>query len=207
MRRLTMPRFTLSQRGLALALIPALTLVGAVFYIAVAAPGFLANQPYPATPQQPIPFNHQVHVQVAGLQCATCHRTAGGGVSAGMPSVQQCIACHVAVSPASAQSGQASAAIQQLQVSWASQQPIDWQRIYRLPDHTRFDHSAHVQAGVSCATCHGNVAQMQQVVQVRPLKMGDCVACHQQPVAATSAQDALAPRRQMAPTSCGTCHY
>lgn len=43
-----------------------------------------------------------------------------------------------------------------------------------------------------CTICHGNVAEMQKVRQVRPLKMGDCVDCH---------------RDNGAPTDCTTCHF
>lgn len=43
-----------------------------------------------------------------------------------------------------------------------------------------------------CITCHGDVANMSKVKQIRPLKMGDCVNCH---------------RDNSAPTDCVTCHY
>jgi hypothetical protein len=45
---------------------------------------------------------------------------------------------------------------------------------------------------VPCATCHGDVGRMGQAVQIRSLKMGDCVACHQETAA---------------PAQCGACHY
>ena len=43
-----------------------------------------------------------------------------------------------------------------------------------------------------CSTCHGNVAGMNQVAQVQPLKMGQCVACH---------------RANEASVGCETCHH
>lgn len=43
-----------------------------------------------------------------------------------------------------------------------------------------------------CVICHGDVASMPKVKQVRPLKMADCVNCH---------------RDNSAPTDCTTCHY
>lgn len=43
-----------------------------------------------------------------------------------------------------------------------------------------------------CSICHGDVASMTTVKQVRSLKMGDCVDCH---------------RDNAAPTDCTTCHY
>ena len=81
-----------------------------------------------------------------------------------------------------------------------SGQPINWKRVHRLPDHVEFVHDAHIRYfsekdGVStsevCSTCHGDVASMLKVKQVRALKMGDCVDCQ---------------REYSAPTDCTTCH-
>ena len=167
--------------------LPTLGLVGVVFLIVVAVPRYLAVQHYPSTPPQPLYFDHRVHVEQARLDCAFCHRTAAQGVTAGYPDVQQCIACHVVVA-----GGERADEIEQVRQAWTQQQAIDWERIHRLPDHSRFPHAAHVQAGVTCESCHGDVAQMGQVVQVRSLKMGDCVDCHRE----TAATD-----------QCAACHY
>jgi cytochrome c7-like protein/class III cytochrome C family protein len=176
---------TVPLRGrVPLVLLPASLLAGTVFVLAVAAPRILAAQP-PAPPTQPIAFDHRIHTQAAGLDCSFCHRTAASGVTAGMPDVQLCMACHQSV-------GQGQPEIEKVRMAWNRQQSIDWQLVTRLPDHTRFTHDAHIQAGISCTTCHGDISQMQQVVQVRSLKMADCVACHQQ---------------NNAPTECSTCHY
>ena len=172
------------MRRLALVLLPALALAGGVFVITVGAPLLLASQPN-AAPRQPIPFDHSVHVRSAGIDCAFCHRSAARGVVAGLPDLEQCMACHAVV-------GQGQADIETLRNAWSAQTPIDWMRVHRLPDHTRFVHAAHIQAGIACATCHGDVASMQQVAEVRSLKMNDCIACHQQ---------------TGAPTECATCHY
>jgi hypothetical protein len=171
-------------RRLPLVVLPASLLAGGVFVLAVAAPRLLAAQP-PAPPTQPIAFDHRVHVQAAGLDCAFCHRTAASGVTAGLPDVQLCMDCHQTV-------GQGQPEIEKVRMAWNHQQAIDWQLVDRLPDHTRFPHDAHVSAGIACSVCHGDVGQMQQVVQVRSLKMADCVACHQQ---------------SSAPVECSTCHY
>ena len=169
---------------LPLVVLPATVLVGGVFALAIAAPRLLAAQP-PAPPTQPIAFDHQVHTQVAGLDCAFCHRTAANGVSAGLPDVQLCMACHQTI-------GQGQPEIEKVRMAWNRPQSIDWQLVTRLPDHTRFEHAAHIQAGIACTACHGDVSHMQHVVQARSLKMADCVACHQQ---------------HDAPTECSTCHY
>ncbi len=93
---------------------------------------------------------------------------------------------------------------------------INWARVNRLPDHVQFVHDVHIRflmanpdqivnatnltvssegavdAAQTCSTCHGAVATMTKVKQVRALKMGDCVDCH---------------REYNAPTDCAICHY
>jgi hypothetical protein len=189
--RAPIPSPTLSElravplhRRVPLVLLPAGLLAGGVFVIAIAVPRLAAAQS-PGPPTQPIAFDHTIHAQAAGLDCAFCHRTAASGVTAGLPDVQLCMDCHQTV-------GQGQPEIEKVRMAWNRQQSIDWQLVDRLPDHTRFLHDAHVQAGIDCTTCHGDVSRMQQVVQVRSLKMADCVACHQQ---------------HNAPTDCATCHY
>jgi hypothetical protein len=180
---LPLPELRLASR-VPLVLVPAALLAGGIFFLVIGAPRLLAAQP-PAPPTQPIAFDHRIHTQVAGLDCAFCHRTANTGVTAGIPEVQLCMACHQTI-------GQGQPEIEKVRMAWNRQQAIDWQLVDRLPDHTRFSHAAHLQVGITCDTCHGDVGQMHQVVQVRSLKMADCVACHQQ---------------HSAPTECSTCHY
>ena len=45
-------------------------------------------------------------------------------------------------------------------------------RVHDLPDYAYFNHSAHVNRGVSCVSCHGRVDQMDVVAQAQPLSMG-----------------------------------
>ena len=172
---------------LAVVVLPALGLVGAVFLIVVVAPHYLAVQHYPTAPEQPLYFDHRVHAEQARLDCEFCHRTAAQGVTAGYPDVQQCMACHVVVA-----GGERAGDVEALRRAWVEQRASDWARIHRLPDHSRFPHDAHVQAGVPCAACHGAVEQMGQVLQVRSLKMGDCIDCH---------------RETAATNQCAACHY
>lgn len=179
--------------GLALVIVPGLTLAGGVFFMTVGAP-WLTMQQRSAAPAQPIYFSHEVHIEQAGLECEFCHRTADRADTAGFPDVEQCMFCHVVVEDLARVAGRAEyeGQIAKLRKAWQEEKPIDWARVHRLPDHTRFPHDAHIQAGVACATCHGDVANMDLVSQTRSLKMGDCVACHQE---------------TGAPTDCVDCHY
>ena len=137
-----------------------------------------------------------------GLDCAFCHRNVAEGESAGIPPVEQCVFCHKTI-------GKELPEIVKLVNAWDNKQPIVWERVHRLPDTVRFVHEAHIRfftqegnllpsgeqvsvAGNVCVVCHGNVAAMEEVKQVRSLKMGDCVDCH---------------RDYGAPTDCTTCHY
>jgi hypothetical protein len=171
-------------RYLALIGAPAMGLFAFVFYITVLAPGILRHQGQPAA-IQPVQFDHRVHAMDNGIPCATCHSDAAIAPDAGMPSVQTCMDCHQVV-------GAGQPEIDKVRLAWANQQPIDWQRVTVLPDDVQFTHEAHIQAGISCTECHGNVAEMRDVTQKRPLNMSDCVDCHQQ---------------HNAPTECAECHY
>ena len=59
--------------------------------------------------------------------------------------------------------------------------PLEWVRVHKSPDYVYFDHSAHINVGVGCASCHGNVAEMDVVAQHKPLSMGWCLDCHRNP--------------------------
>jgi hypothetical protein len=171
-----------------------LALPSYIIFITLIVPTLINNQPK-VNPPQPIGFNHQVHVETAGMECTFCHRTVERAQTAGYPEVQQCMFCHQAIV---GQTGDSEIAqrqqteIAKLRTAWLQQQPVDWMRVHRMPDHVRFVHEAHVTtAGLQCATCHGDVAKMGIPTQVRNLSMGDCVGCH---------------RERSAPTECAVCH-
>lgn len=174
--------------GLAAAL---LTLLVAFFVISAWWSSPPAVLGFNQAPEQPIAFPHTVHVNVAGLDCQFCHRAVSTDEAATIPTVQQCMFCHSTID-GSRSDAAASAEIKKLRDAWAAQEPINWVRVHRLPDHVQFVHAPHIQRGITCSTCHGDVASMTEVKQVRNLKMRDCVDCH---------------RDNNAPTDCTTCHY
>lgn len=133
----------------------------------------------PAPPRQPIDFLHRVHAGDRQIPCAFCHRTAETAAFAGMPSTELCMRCHRVVIPE-------SPPIWKLRSYWELGQAIPWARVNRLPAHVYFSHAAHTAAaGMTCAPCHGQVRQMEQVFQTVPLTMGWCLNCHQQRKAST----------------------
>ena len=57
-------------------------------------------------------------------------------------------------------------------------QPIKWVRVHRNPDYAYFNHSAHLNRGIGCVSCHGRIDEMPVVYQAEPHSMGWCLECH-----------------------------
>jgi hypothetical protein len=145
------------------------------------------------SPVQPIQFPHPVHVQKLGMNCLYCHYTANKSPDPGLPAVSTCMGCHSMVGPDRPKSEfgekRKSAEIQKLwdyaDVKTAGTpglgpkaKPIPWVRIHKVPEYVRFPHMRHVNAGVTCQSCHGEIQKMNQVYQFASLNMGWCVSCH-----------------------------
>jgi hypothetical protein len=58
---------------------------------------------------------------------------------------------------------------------------IEWRNVHVVPDYASFPHNVHVNAGVSCYSCHGQIQGMPVVVQQESLSMGWCLDCHRNP--------------------------
>jgi hypothetical protein len=72
-------------------------------------------------------------------------------------------------------------ALEPVRRSFATGEPIRWNRVARVPDYVFFNHSIHVKRGVPCVTCHGRVDQMPLMRQARPFQMQWCLDCHRIP--------------------------
>jgi hypothetical protein len=59
--------------------------------------------------------------------------------------------------------------------------PIEWVRVHKAPDYVNFNHSAHVNRGISCQSCHGDIHKMEVVYQAKQLSMAWCIECHRNP--------------------------
>ncbi len=138
-------------------------------------------------PEQPLPFTHVVHIELAGLDCVDCHNGVETGPIAHIPSVMLCMDCHDFIATE-------SPAIQTLTAYYERNEEPPWQRVYGWNEeaHVRFNHAPHIRAGVECATCHGNVAQMTVAERVVDHTMGFCINCHEQ---------------EQASKDCLVCHY
>ncbi|MFL6601713.1 MAG: cytochrome c3 family protein [Steroidobacteraceae bacterium] len=173
-----------------------------------------------APPGQPLPFSHQHHVRDDGLDCRYCHTSVEKSSFAGIPSSDICMSCH-------SQLFHDVALFEPLRQSLRSGERLRWTRVNDLPDFVYFDHSAHVNHGVPCKECHGQIDQMPLTVRARSLDMQWCLSCHRDPGAhlvppaqvfdmrtrppasaaeqrALLAHYAIANTRWM--TACSTCH-
>ena len=156
------------------------SLVGAVLLAAVA--GFVytivARSSY-LTGQyiermQPVQFSHKHHTGDDGIDCRYCHTTVETGASAGMPPTQTCMNCH-------SQLWADSPYLEPVRKSWAENTPIQWERVHDLPEYAYFNHSIHVNKGIGCNSCHGDVANMPSMYQEHTLQMEWCLSCHKDP--------------------------
>lgn len=141
----------------------------AAFWVLYSLPLDPAGRP----PVQPIAFSHRVHAGENGIHCLFCHRSAPSSPVAGIPSVADCRSCHLFISRDAPEIGK-------LMGFWDRREPIPWIRVHRVPDHVHFPHMMHLRAGVECAVCHGEVAEMERIGRSASLKMGWCLKCHRQ---------------------------
>jgi hypothetical protein len=151
-------------------------------------------------PKQPIPFSHKHHAGAYQIDCLYCHSGTDRSRAAGVPSVELCMGCHAAF-PAEYDELEG---IRILKDHWQRREPIQWVQIHRLPEHVKFQHQRHVNAGFACQTCHGPVQTMDKLYLVpdtkwwpwllptKKLEMGWCIQCH---------------RQNDATQDCVKCHY
>jgi hypothetical protein len=71
--------------------------------------------------------------------------------------------------------------LQPLVRAWQTHVPLQWNRVYQLPDFVYFNHSIHVAKGVGCASCHGRVDRMPLMRRTVSLSMLWCLRCHRAP--------------------------
>lgn len=123
---------------------------------------------------QPVPFSHLRHVGANGIDCRYCHTTVEKSGVANVPPTETCMTCHSQVLAD-------APLLKPVQESWKSGKPLEWARIYDLPDFVYFDHSIHVAKGMGCTTCHGEIGEMPLTRKVPTLHMAWCLQCHKAP--------------------------
>lgn len=157
-------------------------------------------------PVQPIAYSHELHAGELKLDCLFCHTGAEKSRYAGIPPLSTCMKCHEAIqNRVGTKPGLSnpSPEIAKVARAWKEGRPIAWVRIHRLPDFVKFPHSRHVNAGVVCQTCHGEIQGMERVEQARAWTMGECLACHR----AENQKMQMNGKLPAAPTDCTACHH
>ena len=125
-------------------------------------------------PVQPVPFSHATHAGQLGIDCRYCHTGVEKSWFSNIPASSTCMNCHSIV----LKDDPRLAAVRE---SAASGRPIPWVQIHKLPDFAYFNHSVHVNRGVSCVECHGRVDKMDEVYHAQPFGMSFCLECHRHP--------------------------
>lgn len=140
-------------------------------------------------PEQPVAFSHQIHVGKLGIDCRYCHTHVEVSSHSNVPDTATCMACH----QGDVTTGEAylnndlwnahkdNPHLTEIRSSYATDEPVAWKRIHKLPDYAHFNHAVHVNAGVSCYSCHGRVDHQEVAYQVHSLGMGWCLDCHRNP--------------------------
>jgi len=146
-------------------------------------------------PVQPIFYRHDVHAGEYRMDCRYCHFAAEIGPSPALPTVSNCMGCHIIA-------GAGNPEVQKLRDHWNDRTPVEWVEVHVLSPFVRFPHSRHVTSEQGsfkelsvvekCETCHGPIREMPQVYQFASLKMGWCITCHE---------------KEDVTTDCTVCHY
>src|SRR5207253_2468259 len=102
--------------------------------------------------------------------------------------------------------------LQPVRASWQENRPIagpggdktsapGWVRVHNLPGFVYFNHSIHINKGVGCSTCHGEIDKMPLTYQAANLQMEWCLECHRHPERFIRPRDRVFDMGWMAPAN------
>ncbi|OGF97465.1 MAG: hypothetical protein A2Z06_05070 [Candidatus Glassbacteria bacterium RBG_16_58_8] len=125
--------------------------------------------------QQPIAFNHRLHIEDNGIECIECHPYFMEHSVSGLPNEEVCAGCH---EEAMTESPEEKKLVEML----AAGDGIYFLKLFHLPDHVYYSHRRHVAiAQLPCENCHGKIAESLSPPH-RPLvkvDMDHCMECHE----------------------------
>lgn len=148
------------------------------------------------SPDQPIPFSHKLHAGNMQIDCQYCHTSVDKSRFATVPSTSICMNCHSVARKDKPD-------IIRLSQFYSENKPILWKRIHKLGDFAYFSHSSHINKGIDCKHCHGDVVSMDKIKQVQKFTMGACLDCHRN---AHSRMPEIKNMVNRGPEYCGACH-
>lgn len=148
------------------------------------------------SPDQPIKFSHKLHAGDMAIDCKYCHTSVEKTRHASIPAASICMNCHRVVRTDRPE-------IIKLKQYYDENKPIPWKRVHQVPEYAYFNHSVHVNKGINCANCHGDVRRMEKIEQVHSFTMGACLNCHRHP---HERMPNFKGDIVNGPTNCATCH-
>ena len=152
------------QLLIALGLITIAVTVGTTYY---ATPKYLRVGYQPI---QPVAFDHSLHIGQLGMDCRYCHTYVDRSEHSNVPDAATCMNCHNQIK-------RDSPALAPIRESWSTGKPVPWVRIHKTPDYVFFNHAVHVNRGISCIECHGQVNEMETVHHAKSHSMKFCLEC------------------------------
>ncbi len=151
-----------------------------------------------STKEQPIDFNHRLHMEQLG-DCGACHFFRDDGSFSGAPGLDECRDCHMY--PMTDDPNEKKFIEEYVE----KDREVPWHIYAKQPPCVFFSHAAHVMgAEMQCATCHGDIGnstslrkyqenrltgysrdiwghsmlRLGEAEHGRTQKMNDCAACH-----------------------------
>jgi hypothetical protein len=190
-------------------------------------------------PEQPVQFPHYRHVTELNMQCEYCHANARRSIHGGVPETKVCAGCHWQVKGST---DAIKAEIKKI-TSFGEGcdyagigmpndkcEPIPWNKVHDNPDFVVFNHARHVQGGVQCTECHGQIGlqgkaepvleknekgelvevtkipEGRVMVRETTMQMGWCLDCHASHPSIDKNYGEKANLRRAELKDCWTCH-
>lgn len=145
--------------------------------------------------EQPINFNHLVHVEDSGMACEDCHYFREDGTYNGLPSTESCAECHA--EPL----GETEAEKTFVEEYVIPGKEVPWRVYQHQPDNVFFSHAAHsldscnqchdYEESQLCGECHPDVGRSETTpvyyenrltgYSKDTMKMWKCEKCHAHP--------------------------
>ena len=108
--------------------------------------------------EQPIDFNHALHMEEVDDGCQSCHFFRPDGSFSGAPKLASCVDCHDEVL------GEDPEEERFVNEYVALNREVPWLVYARQPDCVFFSHAAHVEMGqMDCVTCHGHIGESESL--------------------------------------------
>lgn len=123
---------------------------------------------------QAIYFSHKTHSEKFGIKCLYCHYGAEKSPFSPIPTTYTCMVCHIAL-------GVENEQLDPVNFSFDEEKPLKWNRLYKLPEYTHFNHQRHIIAQIDCSSCHGEAERFDTLAIHTNMTMKWCLDCHRQP--------------------------